>query len=168
MVYLQVECDSDKNPASRHDTVTAEQQWSSPYEVNEKTLKLRKGENNDRLVIRRLSLIVEMKGCIHLKCSFTQMSSGTDWVFAYTGERGENFSHSKTESDIADLLLWYTCLQEDVISKGTNLGRKEALLGYKQSAWNLIYILVYSVDRNLIWKEQWSLIYTDINRYIDL
>lgn len=62
MVYLQVECDSDKNPASRHDTITAEKQWSSPCELNEKTLKLRKGENNDRLVIRRLSLIVEMKG----------------------------------------------------------------------------------------------------------
>lgn len=48
----------------------------------------------------------------------------------HTGDGGDDFSYSKTKSDIADLFTWYACLQEDVKRKGIDLGRRKALIRF--------------------------------------
>lgn len=42
------------------------------------------------------------------------------------------FSYTETESDIADLVSWYACLQEDVKRKGTDLRRRAALIRFNR------------------------------------
>ncbi len=46
----------------------------------------------------------------------------------HTGDGGEDFRYPKTNSDVADLVFWYTCLQEDVKRESTDLGKREALI----------------------------------------
>lgn len=61
----------------------------------------------------------------------------------HTGDCSGYFSYTETESDIADLVSWYACLQEDVKRKGTDLRRRAALVRFHRVQSFNVRILKY-------------------------
>lgn len=58
-------------------------------------------------------------------------------VDAHTGDQGDDFTKSKTQCDVTDLVFRYACVQEDVEREGTDLQSRRMNLNLTRGSCSL-------------------------------